>query len=65
MSLRIVETDNPSVIAAYEKKIAKLEQDKLVLNDKLAQKGKPKNSLDEIFELSMAFLTSPCNLWGK
>lgn len=26
---RIVETDNPTVVAAYEKKIAELEQDKL------------------------------------
>lgn len=45
---RIVETDNPTVIAAYEKKIAKLEQDKLVLADNLAQEDKPKHSLDEI-----------------
>ncbi len=63
--LRIVETENPTVVAAYEKKIAKLEQDKLVLADQLAQKSKPKHSLDEIFELSIAFLTNPCNLWEK
>ena len=60
---RIVETDNPTVVAAYEKKIAKLENDKLVLADKLAQKGKNKHTLDEIFELSMRFLASPWNIW--
>ncbi|WP_208354670.1 recombinase zinc beta ribbon domain-containing protein, partial [Pseudaestuariivita rosea] len=62
---RIAETDNPTVVAAYEKKIAKLEQDKLMLADKLDQKTQSKHSLEDIFELSVLFLTSPWKIWEK
>ncbi len=62
---RIVEAENPTVIAAYEKKIATLESDKLILADKLAQNTQPKHSFEEIFELTMAFLSNPWNLWEK
>lgn len=61
--VRIVETDNPSVIAAYEKKIEKLETDKVLLADKRGQNAQPKHTLDEIFELSMQFLANPWNIW--
>tara|TARA_R100000935_G_C2837407_1_gene168934 strand:- start:5 stop:1561 length:1557 start_codon:yes stop_codon:yes gene_type:complete len=60
---RIVETNNETVVAAYEKKITKLEQDKLLLADKLDQNVQPKHTLEEIFELSMAFLSNPWNIW--
>jgi site-specific DNA recombinase len=60
---RIVETENPSVISAYEKKIAKLDSAKLLLADKLSQNGQPKHTLEEIFELSMRFLANPWNIW--
>ena len=62
---RIVETDNPTVVSAYEKKIAKLEQDKLMLVDKLDQNSQSKHNLDEIFELSVLFLTNPWKIWEK
>ena len=62
---RIVETDNPTVIAAYEKKIAKLAQDKLMLADKLDQKTESRHSLEDILELSVLFLASPWKIWGK
>jgi site-specific DNA recombinase len=60
---RIVESENPSVIAAYEKNIARLERDKLILVDKLDQKAKPKHTPEEIFELSVKFLSSHWNIW--
>ncbi len=59
---RIVETNNVSVITACEKKIAKLERDKLILTDKLDRNTKPKHTLDEIFEPSMVFLSSPWSI---
>jgi hypothetical protein len=62
---RIVETNNASVIMAYEKKIAKLEQDKLILADRMDQTGQPRHTLEEIFELSMAFFANPWNIWKK
>ena len=60
---RIVESDNPTVIAAFEKKITKLERDKLILADRIDQKAQPKHTLEEIFELSMTFLSNPWFIW--
>lgn len=60
---RIVDTNNGTVIAAYEKKITKLENEKLVQLEKLDKKAKPKHTLDEIFELAMTFLSNPWNIW--
>ena len=62
---RIVEIDNPTVIAADETKIAKLEQDKLMLTDKLDQKTQSKLSLEDIFKISALVLTSHWTIWGK
>ncbi len=60
---RIVETSNPTVAAAFEAKIEKLEREKIVLSEKVAA-GKPnKDTYEELFELAMAFLSSPWKLW--
>ena len=60
---RIVETNNGTVIAAYEKKITKLENEKLIQLEKLDKKAKPKHTMEEIFELAMTFLSNPWNIW--
>ena len=57
----IVETSNPSVIAAYEKKIIKLETEKQILANELDQKVKPNYTFEPMFELSMTFTL---NLWN-
>jgi len=66
---RIVETSTPSVISAYEKRIAKMEREKLVLEEKLAsgpqQGSKSGGTFDELFELAQAFLSNPCKIWGS
>ncbi len=60
---RIVEASNPTVIAAYEKKLANLEADRMRVEAKLTQNLKPAHSFDEMFELSKAFLSNPCKTW--
>ena len=62
---RIVETDNAAVVAAYEKKIAAIESEKLVLAEKLAAHGKPQHSFEEMFELALRFLSSPWDIWAS
>tara|TARA_Y100000815_G_scaffold190167_1_gene173583 strand:- start:31721 stop:33385 length:1665 start_codon:yes stop_codon:yes gene_type:complete len=62
---RIVESGNQSVIAAYEKRVSKLEHEKVLAEEKLAQNGKPKHTFEESFELAMAFLSSPWNIWAN
>ena len=62
---RIVEASNQSVIAAYEKKTAQLEREKLLAEEELLTVGKPRYTLEESFELAFRFLSSPCNIWKK
>jgi site-specific DNA recombinase len=60
---RIVETDNTSIMAAFEKKITKLEKHKLLLQENLQNSGKPRHTFEQMFELAMQFLSNPWNLW--
>jgi len=60
---RIVDSGNATVIAAYEKRITKLEREKVLAQEKLATNGKPRLTLEESFEHVLAFLSSPWNLW--
>lgn len=60
---RLVAAENPSVIAAYEKRIAQLEQEKLIVAERAASVQVPPLPFDKMFELAMRFLAKPCKLW--
>lgn len=60
---RVVEALSPSIIAAYEKRIAELERTKLLLAEKRASVNPQQGAFDELFELAMRFLASPSKLW--
>ena len=60
---RIVEAESSSVISAFEKRIDTLEKDRLVLQEKIANSGRPPRSFDETFRTAMDFLASPWKLW--
>ncbi|MWD26899.1 recombinase [Aquicoccus sp. SCR17] len=60
---RIVDANNDSVISAYEKRIAKLEREKALAEEKLSGLGKPRLTLEESFEHAMRFLSSPWSIW--
>lgn len=62
---RIVETDNMSVVGRYEQRISGLEEQKLVLEEKLTSAGKPRYTMEESFEHALQFLSSPWNIWEK
>ena len=62
---RIVDANNPTVIAAYEKKIANLEQHKLILAEKVAKKTTQKRTPEQLFELAVQFLSNPWNIWSN
>ncbi|WP_206018260.1 hypothetical protein [Roseovarius nitratireducens] len=59
---RIVDASNGSVVSAYEKRIAKLEREKVLAEEQLAQSGKPRHTFEESFEHAMRFLSS---LWKR
>ncbi|RVT87177.1 recombinase family protein [Rhodobacteraceae bacterium CCMM004] len=62
---RIVDAGSDSVIAAYEKRIADLEQEKLVLDERASRRGKPVHAYEEMFELAVRFLSNPWDIWAK
>jgi DNA invertase Pin-like site-specific DNA recombinase len=60
---RVMEATSPSVIGAYEDKIARLERDKAKLAEKLVRHVPEQRTFDEMLELSCKFLASPWKLW--
>ncbi|MCR9086856.1 MAG: hypothetical protein NXH97_08945 [Rhodobacteraceae bacterium] len=59
---RLVDATEPRVIGAYETKIARLEEEKLVLEEKAAGSSQPRRPFAQMFELAMQFLASPWKL---
>ncbi len=62
---RIVVTENLTVVTAYEKKIAMLEEQKLISAKKLQNKEKLRHAFDELFELALQLLANPWNIWNS
>lgn len=60
---KMVLTKNATALALFENRLEKLERDKLIAAEKLAEKAGPKRPFDEMFELAMAFLSNPWKLW--
>ena len=60
---RIVDAENPTVITAYEKRLDKLEREKLILDEKLKDSGPKQGTFEQLFEHAMEFLSNPWILW--
>ncbi len=60
---RIVDANSASVVTAYEKRLAKLEKQRLILEEKQAIAGKPKGAFEDVFELALRFFSNPHKLW--
>jgi DNA invertase Pin-like site-specific DNA recombinase len=60
---RIVEVSSDRVMAAFEEHIAKLERDKLLLQEKRETVGQRRGSFEQLFELAFLFLSSPSKIW--
>ena len=57
-----VSASSPAVLATNERKIEKLEQEKLDLREKLQDPQKPQHSYGELFEFSMKPPSRPCKI---
>ena len=62
---RIIEADSPTLIAAYENQIKKLERRKLCLSDDIARSGQPTTGFKETYRTAMEFLANPSKLWAS
>lgn len=60
---RIVDATTPSVVSAYETRLAKLEREKIVLNEKVSGALPPKGRLEECIELSLKFMSRHCKIY--
>jgi site-specific DNA recombinase len=61
---RIVDASSATVIGALEKRIQKLEREKVEIGEKIAACGSPLRSFDESVRTAMDFLASPGKLWN-
>ena len=61
---RIMKTDNPRVISAYEDRIDELEKKKLVLAEKSTQKPPKKETFQQKLEPALLLLANPHKLWA-
>ena len=59
----VVEASNPRVISAYEKRIEQLERKCLSLREKEREAASPPGNFEDLFELSIRFLSNPCKVW--
>ncbi len=59
---RIVNAANPSVIAAYEARIEKLERQKIILAEQADKAIPPPGRMEEFIEHALAFLASPWDI---
>ncbi len=55
----LVDTSNTDVIAAYEERITKLKKEKMIMQEKIQNIGKPRHTLEEMFEHAITFLANP------
>lgn len=60
---RVVEATNTALISAYEAHIHDLHAQKAILQERIANFGKPVTSFAETYRTAFAFLANPCNLW--
>ncbi len=60
---RIVEAGSQTVVAAYEKRITALENERLLLTERSRNAGSPRGTFEQVFELAVQFLASPSKLW--
>ena len=60
---RIVEADNAILINTYEDKIRSLQEEKLIMDEKIKNCGRPIESFEDTFRTAITFLGNPLKLW--
>ncbi len=54
-----MDADSTTLISDYEKRIQKLEKEKIAMKENIATCGKPVRGFDETFRTAMEFLANP------
>ena len=61
----VVNASDPTVISAFERKINQYQDEKLVMEEKIEQCGRPIKGFDEIYRTAVEFLAKPHTLWAS
>jgi len=59
----VIGATDPDVIGAFESKIKQCKQEKIAMDEKIAQCGQPVKDFDEIYRTALDFLGKPHELW--
>ncbi len=62
---RLMMTENPTAIKHYEAELTRLDEQKILLKEKIQSCGRPIKSFDETYRTAMTFLANPCYLWSS
>ena len=62
---RVVEATSKAIVTRYESRIAELERDALIMQEKLATEAAPGDTERDKFELAMRFFSNSCYLWDN
>ena len=62
---RLLETENSTAVKHYEKEIERLDEQKLLLQEKIDRCGRPLEPFEDCFRTAMTFLANPCYLWSS
>ena len=60
---RVVDATSTAVVTRYEQRIEELERERLVMAEKLERQAAPRKTFEEMFELTLRFLSNPCAIW--
>jgi site-specific DNA recombinase len=60
---RIVKSTSEGAVTAFERRIADLERERLLLDERKRAGGKPVRTFDECFKLALEFFANPSKLW--
>jgi site-specific DNA recombinase len=60
---RIVNTDSPALVGAYENQVRRLEEERITLGERSKNAGRPQMTFDDTFRTACAFLANPYKLW--
>ena len=60
---RVVATDSPSLVSAYEEQIKKLEVKRIAIGEQVKAGIEPLKPFDEMFTAAMRFIANPCIIW--
>ncbi|HNP84052.1 MAG TPA: recombinase family protein [Nitrospira sp.] len=62
---RLIETDNRTAIQKYENEVTRLEEEKLLIREKIQKCGRPLEPFEDCFRTAMTFLANPCHYWSS